>query len=213
MFSHTASSNMEMGGKGNAMASLKELERDGLTGFDPEWDDYTGRAYRWRVHAGRRSWFIGLNHERASDCSYLATLVSTAEWRKAVAKNIKETDDEVSVEITYKDYQDGRPISRLSVLRGITYPVVVRTVRGGEQKPSVQWAQGAPYEHDERHPAPTESEMLNAAIGMDVRWYVFAWSGDGWEHIASVATDEHKDALVSLLKKDGRETYVAAKQG
>lgn len=195
------------------MASLRELERDGLTGFDPEWDNYTGRAYQWRVRAGRRSWFIGLNHERAADCANLTTMMSTAEWHKAIAKNIKETDKEVSVEITYKDYQDGRPTSRLSVLSGTTYPVATRTVRGGERRPSIQWARGTAYEHDERHPAPNESEVLDAAIGMHVRWYIFAWSDDGWEHIASVATNEHKNALISLLRKSGRETCVVAKQG
>lgn len=190
------------------MASLNALEKDGLAGFDPEWDDYTGRAYQWRTKARQRTWCIGLCFARARDCEYLPSLVSAVGWHKAITRNLREGDDEISVEITYKDYQDGKPIGRLAVLKGTRYPIATRFVRG-EKRPSVLWSKGTTYENKERHLAPTKTELLDATIGMAVEWYVFEWSGDGWEHVASVTSAEHKDAFVSLLKRQGKEVYVA----
>ena len=191
------------------MASLKTLERDGLTGFDPEWDGYTGRAYQWRVKAQRRTWHIGLCFERKQDCEYLAQLAGTTEWRKAITRNLRDGDEAISVEITYKDYRDGKPLGRLAVLKGTRYPVSERIVRGGEKKLAVLWAKGMSYESTEKPLSPTKTELLNAEIGMAVEWYIFAWSGDGWKHMASIASAEHKDAFVSLLKRQGKEVYVA----
>lgn len=194
------------------MASLTELENAGRTGFNPEWDDYDGRAYQWRVKAGKRSWPVALCFRYADECEHLPGNVSTPDWRRAISKGIRETDEEIAVEIVYRDYRKGKPISRLSVLKGTRYPVAIRTVRGGGAKPTVLWAKGERYENKEKLPAPTASEMLNAEIGMSVKWYVFVWDGTGWQHLASVADTESRDALVSFLKKQGKETYTMERQ-
>lgn len=187
------------------MATLKELENDGLSGFDPEWDEYSGRAYRWRVKAGSRTWFIGDWFETSGSCEYFASLISRQDWRNAVSSRLREGDTSVKVEIVYKEHEDGKPVGRVSVLKGRTYPVELRRVRGGETKPTVQWTQAEQHENREKRPLPSKNDIFNAQIGKGVKWYLFVWEDEGWRYVASLTDEKHKDALVSYLRKQGRE--------
>ena len=191
------------------MASLRELENDYLAGFDPEWDEYTGRAYRQQVRArsadGKsRTWTIGLWHETEGNCDYFAYKVSRQDWRSAVSSRLRDGDVEVSTEVVYKDYRNGKPMGRVAVLKGVRYPIASRA-----GKPSVQWSKGEHFKEQERRPMPSDNDILSADIGSGVRWHVFTWDGEGWSLSASLTKKDHKDALVAWLRKQGEEVYVS----
>lgn len=138
------------------MASVRELDRRGLAGFEPDWEEYTGRAYRYRVVArpetGRSRWWpIGWFFERSGYCEAFAHEISRKEWRGVVSSRLREGDAEVRTEIVYKDYERGKPIDEMRVLRGTRYPVVMRAGRI-----TVLWSQGERYEKDE---APLPGEL------------------------------------------------------
>lgn len=196
------------------MASLNQLVREGLAGFSPDWYEHTGRAYRWRVKThtpsgSLKTWDIGDWFESASACDNFRAVLSRKEWRERIASGLVDGSDEVSVEIVYKDFEDGRPAGRLSVLRGIAYPVTERSGRA-----AILWAKGEEYGRRESLPAVSKNDVFDAQVSRNISWYVFVWEGDEqgcWRHVASIARKEDLDGFVDMLKRSGEEVRVVDK--
>lgn len=194
------------------MPTIKELESRGETGFEPEWSEYSGRAYRLRIKtkAGKKTtktWFVGYWFETSYSCEAFLSRIYGQAIRGEIAPKLTDGDTELLIETTYKDFDQGSPISRIKVASTSRYPITQR-----QGRPYIQWSKKEWSKGTEARPAPSQNEILNAEISHGTKWHVFVWAGEGWRFVANLVDTAHKDALVQFLKKQGEEVYVAEKR-